>query len=352
MSGKGLARFTLSMSTDQLQTVSSLQAPFPWFGGKSRVAGLVWDLFGEVQNYVEPFFGSGAVLLGRPGGAAGIETVNDKDGYVANFWRALSHNPEAVAAWADWPVNENDLHARHVWLRRQKATLVPRLEGDPMFFDAQIAGWWVWGLSAWIGGRFCGESGSGPWGVTDDGQLVHLGNAGQGVSRQLVHLGDAGQGVSRRLVHLGDAGQDSGLVKWFCALAARLRFVRVCCGDWTRICGPTPTSKQGLTAVFLDPPYGDADGRDLNLYAEDDGQVATDVRAWAIAHGDDPSLRIIVCGYDGTDWPSKWRAIAWTAAGGYGNQGGGGGRGAMNRHLERLYCSPTCLEPRQLSLWR
>jgi site-specific DNA-adenine methylase len=37
-----------------------LKAPFPWFGGKSKVAPIVWERFGDVQNYVEPFFGSGA----------------------------------------------------------------------------------------------------------------------------------------------------------------------------------------------------------------------------------------------------------------------------------------------------
>ena len=43
-----------------------IKAPFPWFGGKSRVAPLVWERFGDVRNYVEPFMGSLAVLLGRP----------------------------------------------------------------------------------------------------------------------------------------------------------------------------------------------------------------------------------------------------------------------------------------------
>ena len=64
-----------------------ISAPFPWFGGKSRVAPYVWRAFGDVPNYVEPFFGSGAVLLGRPS-APGTETVNDKDGFVANFFRS------------------------------------------------------------------------------------------------------------------------------------------------------------------------------------------------------------------------------------------------------------------------
>lgn len=45
----------------------TLRAPFPWFGGKSRVAPLVWR---------------------------------------------AKHRPEEVAHWADWPVNEADLHAR------------------------------------------------------------------------------------------------------------------------------------------------------------------------------------------------------------------------------------------------
>lgn len=55
-----------------------LKAPFPWFGGKSMVADIVWQRFGHVPNYIEPFFGSGAVLLGRPH-SPGIETVNDLD---------------------------------------------------------------------------------------------------------------------------------------------------------------------------------------------------------------------------------------------------------------------------------
>jgi hypothetical protein len=92
-----------------------LKAPFPWFGGKSRVADLVWERFGDVPNYVEPFAGSLAVLLRRPHPPR-IETVNDLDCFIANFWRAIQHDPEAVAHYANWPVNEADLHARHLWL--------------------------------------------------------------------------------------------------------------------------------------------------------------------------------------------------------------------------------------------
>lgn len=324
----------------------TLDAPFPWFGGKRRVAAEVWRRFGNVPNYVEPFFGSGAVLLGRPHAEPGIETVNDLDGYVANFWRAVKAEPERVAEHADWPVNENDLHARHIWLVHQRETLRASLEGNPEFYDVKIAGWWVWGMACWIGGEFC--SGKGPWQLTDAGQLVHLGDAGRGVQRQLVHLGDAGQGVQRKRVQLTHAGKGVNrpsrvLIEWFGALADRLRRVRVCSGDWSRICGPTPTIKQGLTGVFLDPPYADTANRDSTLYRVDSESVAHDVREWAIANGDNPLMRIALCGYEGEHvMPDSWRVLAWKAKGGYANQGAKIGENAKR---ERIWFSPACLEP-------
>ena len=93
-----------------------MQSPFVWFCGKRKVAHIVWEALGNVDHFVEPFFGSGAVLLNRPH-AAKCETVNDADGLLANFWRAVSLDPEAVAHHAANPVNEADLHARHLWLR-------------------------------------------------------------------------------------------------------------------------------------------------------------------------------------------------------------------------------------------
>ena len=41
-----------------------MKAPFVWFGGKRRVAPEVWAALGDVPNYIEPFAGSLAVLLG------------------------------------------------------------------------------------------------------------------------------------------------------------------------------------------------------------------------------------------------------------------------------------------------
>jgi DNA adenine methylase len=126
-----------------------LRAPMTYFGGKSRAAAAIWKRFGDVPNYVDPFCGSLAVLLSRPNDAR-IETVNDVDCYLSNFWRALQHDPEGVAKWADWPVNEVDLHARHLWLLGREDFRAHMID-DPDWYDAKVAGWWVWGLSAWIG---------------------------------------------------------------------------------------------------------------------------------------------------------------------------------------------------------
>ena len=326
--------------------------PFPYFGGKSSIASVVWEAIGECENYVEPFFGSGAVLFLRPGGAGRVETVNDADGFVANFWRAMQRNVDAVAEHADNPVNECDLHARHMWLLGQRERITERLMGDPDFYDAKAAGWWCWGLCCWIGSGWC--SGRGPWeavdGVlTDTRQRPHLGNAGQGVNRTRPHL-SAGQGVNRQLPHLGDAGR-GGLREYLAAFADRLARVRVCCGDWQRVCGPSPTFKHGTTGVFLDPPYADTAKRASDLYAVDCEQVAHRVREWAIDAGKRPDMRIVLAGYEGEHaMPSDWRVHEWKAAGGYGSQGDDKeAAGRANASKERLWFSPACVDAEKAS---
>jgi site-specific DNA-adenine methylase len=299
-----------------------LKAPFPYFGGKSKVADTIWGLLGaDVTNYVEPFAGSLAVLLNRPGGAGKVETVNDYDGLLANAWRAMQHDPEAVAEYADWPVNECDLHARHLWLIGQREALTERLMGDPNWYDAKAAGWWVWGACAWIGSGWC--SGKGPW-VSADGVLTRTGNAGQGINRKMPHVGDAGRCDYIREI--------------FTELSERLRNVRVVCGDFERVLGPSTTTRHGLTGVFLDPPY-EADNHDP--YHAGSSGVSARARDWAMKNGYDPLLRIVLSGYDGEHdmlemW--GWTKHSWKAHGGYGSQGNS--RGRDNAHREVLWVSP------------
>jgi hypothetical protein len=314
----------------------TLKAPFPYFGTKGSVAGLVWERLGNVRVYNEPFFGSGAVLLGRPD-EPGIENVNDLDGFIANFWRAVQEEPDKVAEYADWPVNETDLHARHRWLVGQRGRIEPLLREDPHYYDCKVAGWWVWGISQWIAVGWCPVSGK-PW-----QQMPSIAKTGMGVhqvrlKQKRPHISDNGKGVHKQ----GWTGELSDVMR---ELGERLRRVRVLCGDWKRLVGsPSVTTINGLCGVFLDPPYADTAKRDSSIYAKDCLEVAHEVREWAIAHGDDPLFRIAVCGYEGEHiFPDSWDCVAWKALGGYSNTGNGPGK--ENREKERLWFSPHCLKP-------
>lgn len=360
-----------------------LKAPFPWFGGKSRAAELIWSRFGDVDNYVEPFAGSLATLLARPTPPRS-ETVNDLDCYLANFWRAISLDPACVATHADWPVNEADLHSRHLWLVNQ-AEFRERMKTDPEYFDVRIAGWWVWGLSCWIGGGWCALR-ERPWqqrpqltagkrigvnAVERKRPQTTAGRAGNGINSKIAQS-NVGYGVHKKIPDCHPKGgkgvasyvrnqmprldamcdtkannvEPSDLLVWFEQLRARLRRVRVVCGDWKRVLGPTPLGLTSnvpsafVSAVLLDPPY-DPKIRDKGIYAQDGiATLSAEVRAWAIEYGTDERLRIALCGYDGEHaMPEDWECVAWKAAGGYGNR-----TGNQNAHLERIWFSPHCLK--------
>lgn len=357
--------------------VAPQTAPFPWMGGKRRIAPKVWERLGPVANYVEPFAGSLAVLLGRPHEPR-IETVNDLDCNLANFWRACQAVPAEVAEWADWPVNEADLHARHRWLvgaredwAAQVAEFRRKMKEDPDFYDAKRAGWWLWGICQWIGSGWCSapsakmpdpKSSRGIHSEPHRKRPVLAQRGGRGIFReQLPDLagddGAAGKGihasgrmrVSEQIPHLGGGGSGMGIhrpsvsiYETMAALSVRLRRVRVCCGDWSRVMGPSVTHLIGLTGVFFDPPYSDAAGRDVDLYAEESLTVAHDVRAWCLENGGNPLLRIALCGYAGEHEELEvkgWSVLAWKAQGGYGNQG----EDNANRIKERVWFSPHCI---------
>ena len=321
-------------------TASTLQAPFPYFGGKRKAADTVWPAFGRVDNYVEPFAGSAAMLLAAPPDAARIETINDFDGFVANFWRALAHDPDAVANAADWPVNEIDLMARHSWLVRHRQPITEQLCADPAWYDARSAGWWVWGACNWIGGGWC--SGDGPW-VHDGERLVRKeGDAGQGINRKLPHLGGGGRGINRQLPD--DSTPRGDFIRaWMRELHQRLRDVRVTCGDWGRVVKDSITTRNGLTAVFLDPPYTKGE---MDYSAGGMGLgIADDVRTWCAANGSNPQLRIVLCGHAGehdTLLAQGWHTRAWKAGGGYALTD----EAIANAKSETIWCSPHCVPER------
>jgi len=312
-----------------------LKAPFPYFGGKSAVAHRVWAALGQPKHYIEPFFGSGAVLLNRPHWKPGmVETVNDLDCHLANVWRSLQFSPDEVARWCDWPVNHCDLSARKRKMIEQENYLRDGLIADPEWHDPKLAGYWIWAASCWIGA-----------GLTRLGKIPNLSDAGNGVHAlgQRPYVGHAGMGVQEPY--------NTNLYQWFRALSERLRYVRVVCGDWTRVCGGTWQDKIGDAGIFFDPPYGVQD-RDVTIYHHDSTSVAAQVEDWCLDRGDNPTHRIVVAGYieeHSRLQEAGWRVEQWKTIGGYGNVSRNGkedNQGKINRTREALFFSPHCLNNR------
>lgn len=67
---------------------------FGWYGGKFSHLSWLLPLLPQAHHYCEPFGGSAAVLLNRE--PAPIETYNDIDGEVVNFFRVLREKKDAL----------------------------------------------------------------------------------------------------------------------------------------------------------------------------------------------------------------------------------------------------------------
>jgi site-specific DNA-adenine methylase len=385
----------------------SLSAPFPYFGGKSTVAKIVWAALGQPKHYIEPFFGSGAVLLARPdyNPQKHMETICDKDGFVANAWRGMQFAPDEVARYCDWPVNHADLNARRKYLNNHQ-DLLTRLSDDPEFFDAKIAGYWIWAMSCWIGSGLVRPkampdvtNAKGVHKIGATGKRPHIGHNGGGVAKDLTRnrpqvalqggINALGQipnirddtGVSNQIPLLyskngicrkptyGASGVHGihkvtlvdetpaplpdvrdpytpSIYGWFRQLSERLRRVRVVCGDWSRVCGGDWQDDRGTCGMFFDPPYNpETTNRDPKIYTEESATVADDVREWCRTRGALKTYRIVLAGYyeeHSCLLDEGWTVHRWSARGGFANRGKGKTRGEENRHKEALFFSPHC----------
>ena len=313
-----------------------LRAPFPYMGGKGRIAQEVWRAFGQPDVYAEPFAGSLAVLLARPE-PRGREVVCDTDGHIVNFWRALRAAPHEVARWADYPTFHDDLQARHRWLVETAAARTPQLQTNPDWYDAQAAGWWVWGISNWIGGQWCKEKK-----VHDSIPVMGSTVGGQGVQvdrESIPHLAGRGVNVNRAELPQDNIGSGERLLPWFHQLAQRLAHVVVLNRPWTSALTDTvlmQTTPGTVTAVLLDPPYENHE----EVYASEEGAPAQAAYDWAVAHG--ATIRIAYCGFAGDfALPAGWRCFERVL------------RHNVQKQTETIFFSPACLhgnEPRQAQL--
>ena len=307
-----------------------LKAPFPYFGGKRKVASYIWERIGRVSNYVEPFGGSLAVLLGRPTPFSGAETVNDWSCLLINAWRAIQFAPEELAAILVGPAAEVDTESQH-WALITRADELRNKLGDPLYYNVILASYWIKGANEWIGSGWAAEGGTGPWSWSPERgwmKRVRGGNAGKGINRQLPHLGDAGKGQYDERIEW--------VSLWLLSLKDRLCRVRIACGDFERVLSPSATTKLGITGIVLDPPYSDTE----YVYG-DSTPVSQRVQSWCLESGNNNLLRIVVAGR-GTEHDilltKGWTRKTWTTNRGYSNSDNTG------RLEEVLWMSPACIK--------
>jgi DNA adenine methylase len=79
--------------TKEESTTRKLVA-FGWYGGKYSHLDWLLPLLPRIKHFCEPYGGSAAVLLNRE--PSPIETYNDLDGDVVNFFRVLRDKKEAL----------------------------------------------------------------------------------------------------------------------------------------------------------------------------------------------------------------------------------------------------------------
>ena len=93
--------------------------------------------------------------------------------------------------------------------------------------------------------------------------------------------------------------------------------------------------------VFIDPPY--LRGKKYTYYTEE--KINDWIQDWAIAHGNDPEIKIIVAGYT-TDywraWPDGWKSIFWDAGKSFATTAADTEKAYKNLGQECLWVSPSC----------
>lgn len=92
---------------------STARSPFPWFGGKQKLADEIIALFPAHAVYVEVFGGGASVLLSKP--PSTLDVYNDRDEGLVNFFRCLRDEPGRLV-----PLLELTPYSRAEWLEARQ----------------------------------------------------------------------------------------------------------------------------------------------------------------------------------------------------------------------------------------
>ena len=121
-----------SMNTDY----QSVNSPFKWVGGKSRLRREIIPILPAHTCYVEPFAGAAWVLFGKP--PSEVEVINDIDDQLINFFRIVKEKPEEFIASFEWELVARAEFERLAALNTAELT---DIQAAHRFYYIIMAGW-------------------------------------------------------------------------------------------------------------------------------------------------------------------------------------------------------------------
>jgi len=115
---------------------TTLNSPFKWVGGKSRLRKPIIDLLPEHTCYVELFAGAAWVLFGKP--PSEVEVINDLDQDLITFFRVVKEKPEEFIKSFEWELVSRAEFERLARLDPRQLTDLQRAH---RFYYLIMAGW-------------------------------------------------------------------------------------------------------------------------------------------------------------------------------------------------------------------
>lgn len=129
-----------------------LRSPISYYGGKQQMLRHILPLIPEHDTYIEPFFGGGAVFLGKQ--PSKIEVINDINAHVINFYRQVKGNYYELKKLIDLTLHSRDQY---------KEALI--IYHAPYLFDELKRAWAFWVTTNMGFTRIIGS-----WGYDNEGK--------------------------------------------------------------------------------------------------------------------------------------------------------------------------------------
>lgn len=224
-------------------------------------------------------------------------------------------------------------------IQKSRDDLFHKLFSDVKYYDLELAAAYLF-LNA---NQMIKPYEGGSWGEKDGRmEKVYSGNDPRGFKKSMINVND------KMFYNINIEEQ----VSHYKELSKRIENVIILCGDWELTVG-SPTAIAGgningnwKTGIVFDPPY-EGEDHDMELYVTYQEGISKKVRDKALELGEDPRLRIALCGYveeHDKHIPDTWERLYWTAGIGFGSLRKD--KSNTNRFKEVIWFSPHCIKVR------